>query len=101
MKGQIHMETPVAVVPQPPASERAATVLPPLVLVGLLAGPFMSMIDSSVVNVALAAIAHGLNTQLAAAQWVISSYLLALALGLPASAYFARRFGTRRVYLLS
>jgi EmrB/QacA subfamily drug resistance transporter len=70
-------------------------------LVGLLAGPFMSMIDSSVVNVALAAIAHGLNTELSAAQWVISSYLLALAFGLPASAYFARRFGTRRVYLLS
>jgi EmrB/QacA subfamily drug resistance transporter len=94
------METPVAVAPQSAASE-GTPGLPPLVLVGLLAGPFMSMIDSSVVNVALAAIAHGLNTELSAAQWVISSYLLALALGLPASAYFARRFGTRRVYLLS
>jgi EmrB/QacA subfamily drug resistance transporter len=94
------METPVAVAPQSAASKRTPG-LPPLVLVGLLAGPFMSMIDSSVVNVALAAIAHGLNTELSAAQWVISSYLLALAIGLPASAYFARRFGTRRVYLLS
>jgi EmrB/QacA subfamily drug resistance transporter len=95
------METPVAVAPQSAASKERTPGLPPLVLVGLLAGPFMSMIDSSVVNVALAAIAHGLNTELSTAQWVISSYLLALALGLPASAYFARRFGTRRVYLLS
>ena len=30
-----------------------------LVLLGVLAGPFMSMIDSSVVNVALAVIARG------------------------------------------
>ncbi len=75
--------------------------LSPLVLAGLLVGPFMSMIDSSVVNVALAAIARSLHTDLAAAQWVISSYLLALALGLPASAFLAKRFGTRRVYLLS
>ena len=93
------METPVTVVPR--AASSPSHRLPPLVLIGLLAGPFMSMIDSSVVNVALPAIAHGLNTELATAQWVISSYLLALALGLPASAYFARRFGTRRVYLLS
>jgi EmrB/QacA subfamily drug resistance transporter len=95
------METPVTVVAPQSAAPQRTPGLPPLVLVGLLAGPFMSMIDSSVVNVALPAIAHGLNSELSAAQWVISSYLLALALGLPASAYFARRFGTRRVYLLS
>jgi EmrB/QacA subfamily drug resistance transporter len=95
------MEKPVAVAPQRVAPDERTPGLPPLVLVGLLAGPFMSMIDSSVVNVALPAIAHGLNTELSMAQWVISTYLLALALGLPASAYFARRFGTRRVYLLS
>jgi EmrB/QacA subfamily drug resistance transporter len=72
-----------------------------LVLVGLLAGPFMSMIDSSVVNVALAVIARSFKTDLATAQWVISGYLLALAFGLPASAFLAKRYGTRRIYLVS
>lgn len=72
-----------------------------LVLLGLLAGPFMSMIDSSVVNVALAVIARGFKTDLATAQWVISGYLLALAFGLPASAFLAKRYGTRRIYLVS
>ena len=61
----------------------------------------MSMIDSSVVNVALAEIARGFKTDLATAQWVISSYLLALAFGLPASAFLAKRYGTRRIYLFS
>lgn len=72
-----------------------------LVLLGLLAGPFMSMIDSSVVNVALAVIARGFKADLATAQWVISGYLLALAFGLPASAFLAKRYGTRRIYLFS
>src|SRR5258708_16962471 len=72
-----------------------------LVLLGLLAGPFMSMIDSSVVNVALAVIARSFKTDLATAQWVISGYLLALAFGLPASAFLAKRYGTRRIYLVS
>lgn len=72
-----------------------------LVLLGLLAGPFMSMIDSSVVNVALAVIARGFKTDVATTQWIISSYLLALAFGLPASAFLAKRYGTRRIYLFS
>ena len=87
--------------PAPPSVASLPSRLPVLVLIGLLVGPFMSMIDSSVVNVALAAITRGFKTNLASAQWVVSSYLLALALSLPASAFLARRFGTRRVYLLS
>lgn len=83
--------------PAPPMGHR----LTALVLLGLLAGPFMSMIDSSVVNVALAVIARGFKTDLATAQWVISGYLLALAFGLPASAFLAKRYGTRRIYLVS
>ena len=81
----------------PPVEQRLSA----LVLLGLLAGPFMSMIDSSVVNVALAVIARSFKTDLATAQWVISGYLLALAFGLPASAFLAKRYGTRRVYLFS
>jgi EmrB/QacA subfamily drug resistance transporter len=72
-----------------------------LTTVGLLAGPFLSMLDSNVVNVALPNIATQLHTSLATAQWIISGYLLALAAGLAASAFLAKRFGTRRIYLLS
>lgn len=70
-------------------------------MVGLLAGPFLSMVDSDAVNVALPNIADQLHTSLETTQWIISGYLLALAAALATTAYLAKRFGTRRVYLVS
>lgn len=72
-----------------------------LIQAGLLAGPFMSMIDSSVVNVALPDMAAALHSSLAIVQWVASAYLLALGVALAGTAYLARRFGTKSVYLSS
>jgi EmrB/QacA subfamily drug resistance transporter len=59
------------------------------------------MLDANIVNVALPDIATQLHASLNTSQWIISGYLLALAGGLAASAYLAKRFGTRRVYLAS
>jgi len=75
--------------------------LGPLVQFSLLAGPFLSMVDSSVVNVAVPAMARSFGASLSQLQWVVSGYLLALASGLAASAYLARRWGTRQVYIAS
>ncbi|WP_433199745.1 MFS transporter [Dactylosporangium sp. CS-047395] len=69
-----------------------------LMQLGLLAGPLLTMVDSSIVNVAAPDIATELHTGLADTQWVVSGYLLALAAGLTATSYLARRFGTMRVY---
>src|SRR5262245_13860738 len=68
---------------------------------GLLAGPFLSMVDSNIVNVALPDIATQLHATLDTAQWIVSGYLVSLAAVLAASPYLAKRFGTRRVYLMS
>ena len=68
---------------------------------GLLAGPLLTMVDSSIVNVAVPDIARELNAGLATAQWVVSGYLLALAAGLTTTSYLARRFGTMRVYAVA
>lgn len=67
----------------------------------LLAGPLLSMLDSSVVNVAVVPISRGLHTSLGTAQWVVSSYLLALGTGLAGTAWLARRFGIVAVYRAS
>jgi len=64
----------------------------------LLAGPMLSMIDSSVVNVAVPVIVTDLHTTLATAAWTLSGYLLGLACGLAASPWLARRFGTMPAY---
>jgi len=68
---------------------------------GLLAGPLLSMLDSSIVNVAVAGISRGLHTSLGTAQWAVSGYMLALGTGLAGTAWLARRFGTVPVYRVS
>ena len=75
--------------------------LGPLVQYALLAGPLLSMIDSSIVNVAVEPIARELDASLTTVQWTVSGYLLALGAGLAGTAYLARRFGTRPVYQVS
>lgn len=68
---------------------------------GLLVGPVLSMLDSSIVNVAVPDIAAELHATVDQVQWVVSGYLLALAVSLAATAYLARRYGTLRVYAIS
>jgi EmrB/QacA subfamily drug resistance transporter len=73
---------------------------------GLLVGPLLSMIDSSIVNVAVPDIAKDFSSSgnavgLGQIQWVVSGYLLALGVALAATAYLAKRFGTLLVYTVS
>ena len=75
--------------------------LSPVALFVLLSGSLLSMIDSSVVNVAVPDISQQLGAPLTTVQWTVSGYLLALAAALPASAYLGRRFGTVRMYGVS
>jgi len=75
--------------------------LSPVVQYALLAGPLLSMLDSSVVNVAVEPIARQLHASLPLVQWTVSGYLLALGTGLAATAYLSRRLGTLRLYQAS
>ena len=67
----------------------------------LIVGPFLTMIDASVVNVALPDIASTYNSSLTDVQWVLSGYLLALAAVMVATAFMSKRFGASKVYLVS
>jgi len=75
--------------------------LPIVAQLGLLMGPFLSMVDSNIVNVALTPISQALKAPLHDAQWIVSAYLLALSAVMAASAYLAKRFGTLRIYTIS
>ncbi len=81
--------------------ETRAPRLTPVALFVLLSGSLLSMIDSSVVNVAVPDISRELKASLTTVQWTVSGYLLALAATLPATAYLGRRFGMVRVYAVS
>jgi MFS family permease len=70
----------------PDSTVSPATTLGGLAQLGLLVGPLLSMVDSSIVNVGTAVIARELGAPLDAVQWVVSGYLLALAAGLVSAA---------------
>src|SRR5215472_6360172 len=61
----------------------------------------MSILDTTIVNVALETLSRDLHSPLSEAQWVITGYLLALAAVIPVTGWAARRFGAKQVYLTS
>ena len=81
--------------------KRDSSAASAVVQYALLAGPLLSMLDSSVVNVAAEPIARELHASLGTVQWTVSGYLLALGTGLAGTAYLARRYGTLPVYRAS
>ena len=64
-------------------------------------GSMMSILDTTIVNVALATLGHELHSSISQIQWVVTGYMLALAGVIPLTGWAAERFGTRRIYLTS
>ncbi len=64
-------------------------------------GAIMSILDTTIVNVALATLGRDLHSSIAQIQWVVTGYMLALAAVIPVSGWAAERFGPKRVYLVS
>ncbi len=77
--------------------ERHVWVVCGVVILGMI----MSILDTTIVNVALHTLSHDLHSPLAQVQWVITGYLLALAAVIPVTGWAARRFGAKQVYLTS
>jgi EmrB/QacA subfamily drug resistance transporter len=67
----------------------------------VILGMIMSILDTTIVNVALRTLGHDLHSSLAQIQWVITGYLLSLAAVIPLTGWAARRFGAKSVYLTS
>ena len=64
-------------------------------------GAIMSILDVTVVNVAINTLARDFHTSLSTIQWVATGYTLALATVIPLTGWAADRFGTKRLYMLS
>ena len=94
-----------------PADLTAAAVGPPAgrkldpavrrIAVVVILGSIMSLLDTTIVNVALESLSRDLHTSLDDVQWVVTAYLLALAAVIPLTAWAARRLGPKRLYLAS
>jgi len=64
-------------------------------------GSIMSILDTTIVNVALATLSRELHSTVSQIQWVVTGYLLSLAAVIPVSGWAARRFGPKQVYIVS
>lgn len=62
-------------------------------------GAFSTMLSSTMLSAALPTMANGLGTSDIAIQWVATTYLMALAAGVPLSAWAVRRFGATELWL--
>jgi EmrB/QacA subfamily drug resistance transporter len=86
------------------SSDSAPTRIEPHVrriAVVVVLGAIMSVLDTTIVNVALNDLSVDLNASLATIQWVVTGYMLALAAVIPITGWAAKRFGSRRLYLIA
>ncbi|MDF0529682.1 DHA2 family efflux MFS transporter permease subunit [Tsukamurella sp. 8F] len=71
------------------------------VLVALGVGAIASILDSTIVNVAIDHLATVFHAGLASTQWVITGFLLAMAAVVPLSGWLMDRIGARRTWILA
>src|SRR5580704_8012633 len=67
----------------------------------VILGVIMSVLDTTIVNVALHDLSTDLHASLDSIQWVITGYLLSLAAVIPITGWAVRRYGARRLYLIA
>jgi len=71
-----------------------------LALFAICLGYFMTILDVTVVNVALASVQHDLAASVNGVQWVVVGYTLSFASLLLSGGTLGERFGNRRMYLV-
>ena len=67
----------------------------------VILGSIMSILDTTIVNVALATLSRDLHSTISQVQWVVTGYMLSLAAVIPVSGWASRRFGAKSVWLVS
>ena len=81
-------------------NEWRPSVNPWIIAVSVMLATFLEALDTTVVSVALPNMAGGLASTNEEATWVLTSYLVANAIVLPASSWFSLRFGRKRFLLI-
>jgi EmrB/QacA subfamily drug resistance transporter len=74
---------------------REVWVVSAVVIVGVI----MSILDTTIVNVALETLSRELHSSLTTIQWVSAGYLLALAMVIPLTGWLSERFGSKEVWM--
>lgn len=83
--------------PEPQGLDRSVLVVAGVVVLGAI----MSILDITVVSVALRTFQEEFDATAAQVAWTMTGYTLALASVIPLTGWAADRFGTKRLYLLA
>jgi DHA2 family multidrug resistance protein len=67
----------------------------------VILGVFMSILDQTIVNIAIPRLQTAFNADIHSVQWVLTAYLLAQGVATPTAAYFADTLGIKRFYIIS
>jgi MFS family permease len=65
----------------------------------VVAGASMTILDSTIVNVALTPLGRDFHTSLSMIQWVLNGYGLSLAMVIPLTGWAVERFGARTTWI--
>jgi EmrB/QacA subfamily drug resistance transporter len=76
--------------------DRQLIVIASVVVVGAI----MSILDTTIVNVALATLSRELHAPLSTIQWVSTGYLVALATVIPMTGWASERFGAKQLWMI-
>lgn len=88
-------------VPAPAARGSSGLQYKWIVTLVVIFGAFMSILDQTIVNIAIPRLQNAFGADLNSVQWVLTAYILTQGVVTPATAFFADRLGTKRFYVLA
>ncbi|WP_051752295.1 DHA2 family efflux MFS transporter permease subunit [Streptosporangium amethystogenes] len=71
------------------------------IAVAVVLGTIMTVLDATIVNVAMNVLGRELGTSLSTVQWVITGYTLALSMTIPVTGWAVERFGAKATWITS
>ena len=72
-----------------------------IVALVVIMGVFMSILDQTIVNIAIPRLQTAFGADIHSVQWVLTAYILTQGIITPTAAYFSDRFGIKRFYIVS
>src|SRR5579875_2897152 len=72
-----------------------------IVAIVVIFGIFMSILDSTIVNIAIPRLQGAFGADLNSVQWVLTAYILAEGVATPLTGFFSDCIGIKRLYLLA
>ena len=91
------MQVPVSTAPRTIGNVPYKWVVALVVIFGL----FMTILDGTIVNIAIPRLQNVFGVTLTSVQWVLTAYTLVQGVATPLTAYLSQRLGAKRLYLLA